>query len=74
VRVNPEIYIVEGAERLAWSRRPHRLLKQPRRSGLPGAWAHIESPGEQTEQERPIDNRGVDAGAGERGETGGFWC
>lgn len=74
MRVNPEIYIVEGAESLARSCRQHRSLNVPRRLGLPGAWAHIESPGEQTEQERPIDNRGVDVGIGERGKTGAFWC
>jgi hypothetical protein len=73
VRANPETNIVEGAESLARSRRPHRLLNPPRQSGLPGAWAHIESPGEQGEQERPIGNRRVEAGAGERGETGALW-
>jgi hypothetical protein len=43
VRVNPETYIVEGAESLAWARRSYRSLNLPKRSGLPGAWAHIEA-------------------------------
>ena len=44
MRVNPETYIVEGAESFAWARRQHLSSKVPRWQGLPGAWAHIEAP------------------------------
>lgn len=74
VRVNPETYIVEGAESYTWTRRQHLLLRLPNRQGLPGAKAHIEAPGEQAEQERPIGNHGlVGVGAGRRGKTGASW-
>ena len=72
MRVNPETYIVEGAEGNALTRRPHLPSEPPNRQGLPGARAHIETPRERTEQERPIGNR-EKAGAGERGETGATW-
>lgn len=72
MRVNPETYIVEGAEGNALTRRPHLPSEPPNRQGLPGARAHIETPRERTEQERPIGNRGK-AGAGGRGETGAPW-
>jgi len=54
VRVNPENYIVEDVEGYAWTRRQHLTMKMPNRESLPGAWAHIETPRERTEQERPI--------------------
>jgi len=73
VRVNPEIYTVEGAEGLAWTRRQDRPSEPPSRPDLPGAWAHIETPRERTEQEKPIGNR-TDAGAGTRGKTGASGC
>lgn len=69
MRANPEIYTVEGAEGHAWTRRQHRLSESPSRPDLPGARAHIETPRERTEQEKPIGNR-ADAGAGTQGETG----
>ena len=69
MRVNPEIYFVEGAEDLAWIRRQNRPSEPPSRPDLPGARAHIENPRERTEQEKPIGNR-TDAGAGTRGKTG----
>jgi len=58
VRVNPENYIVEDVEGYAWTRRQYLTMKMPNRESLPGPWAHIETPGERTEQERPIGNRG----------------
>jgi hypothetical protein len=68
VRINPENYIVEDVEGYTWTRRQHLTMKMPNRESLPGAWAHIETPGERTEQERPIGNRGkVEAGAGDKG-------
>jgi len=73
VRVNPEIYSVEGAEGHAWTRRQNQPGEPPSRLDLPGARAHIENPRERTEQEKPIGNR-VDAGAGTRGETGAIGC
>jgi RNA-directed DNA polymerase len=73
VRVNPEIYFVEGAEDLAWIRRQNRPSEPPSRPDLPGARAHIENPRERTEQEKPIGNR-TDAGAGTRGKTGASGC
>jgi hypothetical protein len=68
-RVNPENYIVEDVESYAWTRRQHLPLEKPRWESLPGAWAHIETPRERTEQERPIGNRKkVEAGAGDKGK------
>jgi len=52
VRVIPETYYFEGADVFAYDRRQHRLLKMPRQLGLPGQYAHIESLGTTTEQER----------------------
>ena len=57
VRVNPEIYIVEGADGFARVRRQYPMQKMPMHRSLPGAKAHIESPGKLTEQERPTGNR-----------------
>ena len=54
--LNPEIYIIEGAESFAWVRRQHRAVKRLSRVDLPGAWARIETPGLGTEQERPGRN------------------
>jgi len=73
VRVNPENFHVEGAEGLAWTRRQHRPSEPPSRLDLPGARAHIETPRERTEQEKPIGNRGK-AGAGTQGETRASGC
>lgn len=73
VRVNPEIYFVEGAEDLTWIRRQNRPSEPPSRPDLPGARAHIENPRERTEQEKAIGNR-TDAGAGTRGKTGASGC
>jgi len=73
VRLNPEIYSVEGAEGHVWTRRQYRPSEPPSRLNLPGARAHIENPRERTEQEKPIGNR-VDAGAGTRGKTGASGC
>lgn len=73
MRVNPENYIVEGAEGHAWARRQHLPSEPPSRQNLPGAKAHIETSRERTEQERPIGNRET-AGAGTRGETGASGC
>ena len=67
VRVNPENYIVEDVEGYAWTRRQHLPSKVPRWESLPGAKAHIETPGERMEQERPIGNREVGADAGDKG-------
>lgn len=72
-RANPENYIVEGAEGHAWIRRPHLPDQPPSRQDPPGAEAHIETPRDRTEQERPIGNR-ADAGAGTRGATGASRC
>jgi len=73
VRVNPETFAVEGAESNALTRRPRLLSGMPSRQDPPGAWAHIETPRERTEQEKPIGNR-ADAGAGTRGKTGASGC
>jgi len=54
--VNPEIYIVEGAEGFARVRRQHRTVKSLDRADLPGSWAPIETPRLGTEQERPGRN------------------
>jgi hypothetical protein len=68
VRVNPENYIIGDVEGYAWTRRQHLPSKVPRWESLPGAWAHIETPGERMEQERPIGNRRkVAADAGDEG-------
>lgn len=53
MRVNPEIVDVEGADDLARVRRLHRVVNCPSHGDLPGAWAHIETSREHTEQERP---------------------
>lgn len=66
---NPEIYIVEGAEGLARVRRQHRVVKGLSRADLPGAWAHVETPGLGTEQERPGRNP-CQWGNREQGKTG----
>lgn len=69
VRVNPENYIVEDVEGHTWTRRQHSSLKVPKWGSFPGARAHIETPRERTEQERPIGNRKkVEAGAGDKGK------
>ena len=73
MRVNPEIFFVEGAEGHAWTRRLHLSSGMPSRQDPPGARAHIETPRERTEQEKPIGNRD-DAGAGTQGETGASGC
>lgn len=68
MKVNPETDIVEDVEGHAWTRRLQLTMKTPSCEGLPGAWAHIETPGERMEQERPIGNRVmVEAGAGGKG-------
>ena len=69
MRVNPEIYIVEGADGLAWVRRQHCAAKGLIRAGLPGAWARIETSGNRTEQERPSEDH-MEVGGGLRGRTG----
>ena len=75
MRVNPETYEFEGADGFTRARRQHLSLKMPKRRGLPGAKAHIEIPGEHTEQERPIGNREmVSMGAEAQGRTGALWC
>ena len=71
--LHPEIYIIEGAEGLARVRRQHRVVKGLSRVDLPGAWAHVETPGLGTEQERPGRNpwkRG-DRVQGKTGALGG---
>ena len=69
VRLNPEINNVEGADGFIRVRRRYPVQKMPKHGNLPGAWAHIETPGEQTEQERPIGNRKkVEVGAGDEGK------
>ena len=57
MRVNPEIYIVEGADDFIRVRRQHPVQKMPMHRSLPGAKAHIEYPWKLTEQERPTGNR-----------------
>jgi len=54
--VNPEIYIFEGADGLAWVSRQHRVVTSLSHAGLPGAMAHVETPRLGTEQERPERN------------------
>ena len=73
VRLNPEIYIVEGADGFARVRRQHPLQKMPMHRSLPGSQAHVESSGKLMEQERPTGNRcEVTAGFGRQGKTGVF--
>ena len=75
MRVIPETYYFEGADVFAYDRRPHRLPKMPRQSGLPGQFAHIESLGTTTEQESPSNNRRlVTAGAAMQGRTEAVLC
>jgi hypothetical protein len=75
VRVIPETYFVEGADTCAYSRRQHWLQKEPMQTGLPGTFAHIESSGTATEQERPrVNRRMVTAGVARRGRTGAMLC
>jgi hypothetical protein len=75
VRVNPETYEFEGADGYTRVRRQHLSSKMPKRQDLPGARAHIEIPGEHTEQERPTGNRDVVVtGAEAQGRTGALWC
>jgi hypothetical protein len=56
MRIHPEIYNVEEAEGSAWIRRPHRMVQRRHHAVLPGAWAHVETSGKGTEQERPGRN------------------
>ena len=73
VRVNPEIYIVEGADDFIRVRRQHPMQKMPMQRSLPGAMAHIETLRKLTEQERPTGNRSKSsAGVGIQGKTGVF--
>jgi len=75
VRVIPETTDIEGADVQSRNRRPHRLSKMPRQSGLPGPFAHIEFAGTTTEQERPRGNRRlVPADAAMQGITGAVLC
>jgi hypothetical protein len=75
VRVNPESYIVEGADGFIRVRRQHPVQKTPMHGSLPGARARIETLRILTEQERPIVNRRmVTAGAGMQGKTGAYRC
>jgi len=75
VRVNPEIYIVEGADDFTRISRQHPVQKMPMHRSLPGSKAHIETLGKLTEQERPTGNRcKVAAGVGVRGKTGVIRC
>ena len=57
VRLNPEINNVEGADGFIRVRRRYPVQKMPKHGNLPGAWAHIETSGKLTEQERPTGNR-----------------
>ncbi len=50
--LNPEIYIVEVADAFARGRRQQPLFKMPGQRWLPGAMAHVETPGISTERER----------------------
>jgi len=75
VRVNPEIYIVEGADDFIRVRRQHPVQKMPMHRSLPGSKAYIETLRKLTEQERPAGNRCKDtAGVGVRGKTGVIRC
>lgn len=67
--VNPEIYIFEGAEGFARECRQHRTVKCLSRADLPGALAHVETPGLGTEQERPGRNP-YKRGSRVQGKTG----
>ena len=70
MRLNPEIFVVEGADGFTRTRRQHSRAKKPNARSLPGATAHVETPGKLTEQERPTGNRAmVGAGARLRGKT-----
>ena len=59
VRVNPEIYTVEGADVFTRDSRQYPVQKMPTHENLPGSWAHIETSRKLTEQERPNGNRSM---------------
>ena len=79
MRVNPEIFIFEGADSFAQTGRQYQSHICLVRKGLPGAMAHIECPGRTTEQERPINNRvwstrvPVNKGEPEFSDANGLW-
>lgn len=75
MRVNPENFIVEGADSCARARRQDQLHLRPVQEDLPGALAHVEYPGKTTEQERPMGNHAmVGMDVGEQGKTGAYRC
>jgi len=71
MRIHPEIYIVEGAEGFAWTRRPHRMVESRHHEILPGALAHVETSRKGTEQERP-DRNLLRKGGERRGRTAAY--
>ena len=71
--VNPDKFIVEGAEGFARIRRQHDYVKCLSVIGLPGSWDHIETSGKHAEQERPNWNRRVSGGT-LQGTTEAAYC
>ena len=70
MRVNPEMFHVEGADVFTQVRRQHPTSREPRRGSLPGAVAHIEKSRKFTEQERSKSKPGqVVRGFGAQGKT-----
>jgi len=75
MRINPEIFGIEGAEDFTQVCRQHPTFQQPRRRSHPGAWAHIETSRRVTEQERPKGNRsGTCPGDETQGRTEASRC
>ena len=71
--LNPDKFIVEGAEGFARTSRQHVYVKRLSVNGLPGSWDHIETSGKHAEQERPNWNRTVSGGT-LQGTTEAAYC
>ena len=75
MRVIPETTVVEGADATVAAAGNTVCRNCLCRLGLPGTFAHIESPGTTTEQERPISNRRlVASGSAMQGITEAVPC
>lgn len=71
--LNPDKFIVEGAEGFARISRQHVYAKCLSVNGLPGSWDRIETSRKHAEQERPNWNRTVSGGT-LQGTTEAAYC
>jgi len=71
--LNPDKFIVEGAEGFARTSKQHGYAKCLSVNGLPGSWDRIETSGKHAEQERPSCNQ-MEVGGMLQGRTEAAYC